>query len=176
MFKILLLLSMFFSINCAFADIDKDKNEIQLAIRDVLRIEGDASAADSVRFWARLPKGEETQKALNMLIDEFLTPTNKVQHQMWTCIRQSWIEKTKNKCDEAIKFILSTEKKLGADNFDAKKIMRNLNKLTEAASSNLSSSEIEGVRYDLSLEVIEKTIARIDKATQNFKFFIENKK
>ena len=56
------------------------------------------------------------------------------------------------------------------------KIMRNLNKLTEAASINLSSSEIEGVRYDLSLEVIEKTIARIDKATQNVKFVIENKK
>ena len=35
--------------------------------------------------------------------------------------------------------------------------MRNLDKLTEAASRNLSSSEIEGIRYDLSLEVIEKT-------------------
>ena len=176
MLKKFILLSIFFSINCAIADNEKDKNDIQLAMKDVLQIEGKATAEDSARFWARIPKGQDTQKAVETLINEYLTPANKVQHQMWTCIRKSWVEKSKQKCEEALNYIFNTEKKLGAENFDAKKITRNLNVLVEAASNNLASVEIDSVRLNLSLEIIEKTTARIDNAIKNAKFVLENQK
>ncbi len=168
------LCSIFFIVS-AYADFDVEKREIQTAIKEILQKDGLATRDDAEKFWKRIPKNTEAEKAMNSLVNEYLQPTNQVQYEMWFCIKKAWIEKKKNSCPKAKKFMLEVEKNIGKENFNSSNNLRILSLLINASAKNESYIKVEDVEYELSLNVINETIARIEEATDNLKFVIKNK-
>ncbi len=168
------MVSLIFAIS-SYADFEIEKKDIQIAIKEILQKDGVATNEDAEKFWKRIPKNSEAEKAMNFLVNEYLTPTNQVQYEMWFCARTAWIEKKINSCPNAKSQMLDIEKKIGKENFDATNNLKKLTQLIQNAAKNENRFKIEDVEYELSLDVINKTIARIDKATENLKFVIKNK-
>ena len=168
------LCSILFTVS-AYADFDIEKKEIQIAVKEILQKDGLATKEDAEKFWKRIPNNAEAEKAMNYLVNEYLQPTNQVQYEMWFCAKKAWIEKKTNNCTKAKRLIVEIEKKIGKENFDSTNNLRKLKLLIQTSAKNESYFKVEGVEYDLSLNVINKTIARIDEATDNLKFVIKNK-
>jgi hypothetical protein len=159
----------------AFADFATERIAIQNAIKEILRKEGDANLLDARKFWSHIPRNQEAEQAARIFANEYTRPINEIQHQMWTCIRQAWIEKRSNRCESAERFLKNMEEKFGKENFDRPKLQGNLIFLIMAASRNDRNAVIGNDEYALSLEIIDQTIGRIDRATKNLIFVISNK-
>ncbi len=168
------LCSIFFIVS-AYADFDNEKKEIQKAVKEILQKDGLATKEDAEKFWKRIPNNAEAEKAMSYMVNEYLQPTNQVQYEMWFCVKQAWIEKKTNNCTKAKNFILQIEKKMGKENFDSTNNLRKLTLLIHTSAKNENNFKFGSEEYELSLDVINKTIARIDQATENLKFVIKNK-
>jgi hypothetical protein len=156
----------------AYADFDIEKKEIQTAIKEILQKEGLATKEDAERFWKRIPKNTEAEKAIEQFADKLTSPAKNLQYQMWLCVKKAWIEKKENNCPIAKKLQIKFGKEY---NFDTTSNILKLSLLIQSAAKNQSYLKIENIEYNLSLEAINETIKGIDQKMENLKYVLKNK-